>query len=338
MNRGNFFSVELDAFYSACELGMNAACLYLVMAMGADRSGATTSWSCNALEMRTSISRRRAKEAQRLLLHAGLICQTKAGKHPQFKFKLQKNAEKVYLPNELIHGAANEVTPLELMRQGGDVMALRLFVDLYAVTNFADDGGVNADIVLQEYEGKKVGEVGEFAIWGFDAGCNTIRTGYPIVSCHKSSSGEDMWREFWSRLQSLQQLGLCRYMPVLFDGPDGEIIHPLENPFTGESMTEITYGAVERLMEDRLHADIENYSLVIPIYRHIRNPVVKGVLALMYRQKTQLTAAGYQVTQERWDNYQGIYENIGCTYQGDIKGTSRGNQRGVKGISREISR
>ena len=168
--------------------------------MGTDRSGVKTAWSCNSLETRTSISRRRAKEAQGRLLQAGLIRQNKAGKHPRFDFVLQKDAEKVYLPNEFIDGAADETAPLELVRQGGVVETLRLLVDLYSVTNFADDGGVNPDIVWQEFKGEKLYEIGEFAIWGFGhSGGGTVRYSYPVVSFHEPDEPKDVWEEFWGR-------------------------------------------------------------------------------------------------------------------------------------------
>lgn len=327
MSSGKFFSIELDAFHDACALGLNAACLYLVMAMGTDRSGVKTAWSCNSLETRTSISRRRAKEAQGRLLQAGLIRQTKAGKHPRFNFVLQKDSEKVYWPNEFIDGASDEIAPLELMRQDGDVMALRLLVDLYSVTNFADDGGVNPDIVWQQYEGEKTCEVGEFAVWGFCGASRYVGAHHRIAGCHNPEMDKGKWDVFWDRLQALQNLGLCRFVPVLFDGPEGEIIHHLENPFTGESMVEITCWAAANLVEERLHI-VTCHSLVIPIHKHIRSPVVKGVLALTYRQKTQLTAAGFQATQERWDSYQTMYDRLRgeCTYQGYIKGKSKEHQ------------
>lgn len=327
MSTGNFFSVELESFHAACGLGMNAACLYLVMAMGTDRTGVKTAWSCNALEVRTSVSKRKAKEAQACLLKAGLIQQTKAGKHPRFNFVLQNDSEKVYLPSEFIDGAADEIPPLELMRQGGDVMALRLLVDLYSVTNFADDGGVQTDIVYQSYESEKLADVGELTIWGFDIGQLTAYGGRPIISCHVPGRSDSEWNEFWGRLRAFQGVGLCHFVPVLFDSDGGEVMHHLVNPFTGESMVEDAMWAAVNLVEERLHLD-SYHTLKIPILSHIRNPVVKGVLAPKYRQQTQLTAAGYQATQERWEYYQGLYVHLQteCSYQGYIKGVSKVHQ------------
>lgn len=331
MSTGNFFSVELESFHAACELGMNEACLYLVMAMGTDRKGIKTSWSCNALQTRTSITKRKAKAAQQSLLGSGLIRQTKQGKHPHFEFVLQGDSEKVFLPSEFIDGAADEIPPLELMRQGGDVMALRLLVDLYSVTNFADDGGVQTDIVFFGYKSEKLSEVGEFAIWGFDQEQENVYSLRPAICCHVlgDATRDLRLKEFGPRLKAIQDLGLARFVPVLFDSDGGEIMHHLENPFTGESMVENAKWAAANLVENRLHFDCsDEHDLVLPILKHFRSPVVKGVLALKYRQKTQLTAAGYQITQERWQFYQTMYEHLQaeCSYQGYIKGISKVHQ------------
>jgi len=230
------------------------------------------------------------------------------------------------LPSEFVEGAAGEIPPLELMRQGGDVMALRFLIDLYSVTNFADDGGVQTDVIYQEYKAEKLAEVGELTIWGFD---REVETAYPrcsAIRCHVSNDAKEERKleKFWPRLKALQDLGLARFVPVLFDSEGGGIMHHLVNPFTGESMAEDVFAAASNLAEDRLYIDTY-HDLVIPILKHIRKPVVKGVLALKYRQKTQLTAAGYQATQERWQYYQAMYEHLKteCSYQGCIKGTSR---------------
>ena len=50
----------------------------------------------------------------------------------------------VWLPNALIDGAANEVPPVELIRQTRNLPALRLLIELYAV-QFLPSGGVPRD-------------------------------------------------------------------------------------------------------------------------------------------------------------------------------------------------
>src|SRR5262249_4374947 len=52
-----------------------------------------------------------------------------------------------WLPNTLIDGAANEVPPVELIRQTGSLPALRLLVELYAVQFLPNYGGVPRELL-----------------------------------------------------------------------------------------------------------------------------------------------------------------------------------------------
>ena len=81
-----FFAVDVGCFQYACEIGLNPAVAYLVLASGTGSDNVTTSWSVNAIENYTSISRSRARDAVQLLLKKGLIQELKRGTRPQYKF------------------------------------------------------------------------------------------------------------------------------------------------------------------------------------------------------------------------------------------------------------
>jgi hypothetical protein len=67
----------------------------------------------------------------------------------------------IWLPNELVTGAAGETPPIELVRQVQDVMTLRLLIDLYHAQNLRDDGGIDRGIIWRRYERVKVGQQGQ---------------------------------------------------------------------------------------------------------------------------------------------------------------------------------
>ena len=166
-NRGHFFALSRPKFHEVCEYGVNVACLYIVMARGTGKSNCMTSWSCHALQRYTSITRSRAKAAKDAILQSGLVSLEKAGNHPRYRIQLGQDEELVWLPNEIVDGAAKETTPLERLRQTADPLVFRLFADIYAVSNFADDSGVPKEVMYQEYERKRIGESRQFTFWGF---------------------------------------------------------------------------------------------------------------------------------------------------------------------------
>lgn len=71
--RGDFFAIDYRAWHRACDLGLNAAVAYLLLARGTLKDNRTTSWSVHATEGRTGISRPKAKIAIEKLIADGLI-------------------------------------------------------------------------------------------------------------------------------------------------------------------------------------------------------------------------------------------------------------------------
>jgi hypothetical protein len=142
---GAFFAVDQRSFAKAISLGMNAAIVYLVLACGTGRDNLTTSWSVNAVEKYTGIGRSRVIEALNLLIANDLV-RHKSKRKPSYKlvrfYEIGKRGQRgrrrrdaqqwVWLPNTIVTSAANEIPPIERIRQSQNVAALRLFIDLYA--------------------------------------------------------------------------------------------------------------------------------------------------------------------------------------------------------------
>ena len=175
-----FFAVNCHLWKMACDLGMNSAIAYLVAARGTASDMRTTPWSAEAMRKRTSLPWSLCKVAFERLLKAGLLQSINdVGKRPKYilssldevlelnpalisgkEIGTAINQERqllssmplegeetdpdwIWLPNPIVDGVAGETTPLELLRQSGNLIALRLFIDLYHAQSLADFGGVD---------------------------------------------------------------------------------------------------------------------------------------------------------------------------------------------------
>lgn len=85
--RGNFFAIDRRVWDHVCLLGLNPAVAFLVLARGSGGDNATTSWSVEATEKRTGVSRHRAKAAVELLENAGVLELLKSGSRPQRRIR-----------------------------------------------------------------------------------------------------------------------------------------------------------------------------------------------------------------------------------------------------------
>ena len=82
LGRDQFFAVDRRAWAKACDLGINAAIAYLVMARGTGHDMRSTSWSAKAIQERTSVPWRQCKAAIQAVVASGLVRQDKGGQQP----------------------------------------------------------------------------------------------------------------------------------------------------------------------------------------------------------------------------------------------------------------
>ncbi len=333
-NRGNFFAIDKAQWSGVCELGMNPALLYLFLARGSDKLNTMTSWSANALEKYTAVSRTRAKSARMTLLNSGFVNVLKGGRHPKYELLrstgFQTKRDEIWLPNELVTGAAGEVTAIERVRQTADVMRLKLLVDLYYQQNLVDDCGIARACVYKSYDRKRIAESGVFTIWGFS--CTATYYCYrnnEAVSPHYCRDNE----LFFDRFGTLCDLGLIVVTPYLCesDAPDAEIIHPLGNVFDCEDLSLVVEEAVMRMLPEQYEHETDFHEFLVPVPRHVGNVAVVGIAQTLFRPRTSLTAAGKAHHVDRISAYREAYENMALEddmqYQGYIKVGSRSLQR-----------
>lgn len=110
---------------------------YLVLVRGSGVDNVTTSWSSQSIRTYTGISPEPSKRAINLLAELGFIKIVKQGRKPSYKITLSKkkskndNSDILFIPNNIVTGAADEVPPLKRLVQYQDPYVLYLFIRLY---------------------------------------------------------------------------------------------------------------------------------------------------------------------------------------------------------------
>lgn len=341
--RGDFFAIDRRTWERVCRAGMNPACAYLVLACFSARDNRRTNASVQAVEKYTSISRSRSRLALEAILGKGYVQQTRRGLHPRYdllpaaelpgvistpprpvrlrreaavafaerltKWEAQERAAKkpdlIWLPNDLVTGAAGETPPIARVRQTQDAMTLRLLVDLYYAQDLREDGGVSRRVTYQKFKRVRVGQSGPFIVWGFEREGAWVDWQLPIAACHrrealtpaekkdKANPGVDFFR----RQDELLSLGLVEWVPTLFEGEDldAEMLHPYGTMGT-DGLTDRLGAAAHQaglalLTENQTAWVNENALLLAPIHRHVGSVAMIGVARLRYRPRTSKTAA-----------------------------------------------
>lgn len=317
--KSGFFAVGRDTFIKACELGVNPGTAFLVMARGSGGDNVTTSWSAEAVSKRLGVRWATANAAVKALVEAG-ITPTMESKRPTYK--LGKEGDLIWLPNQIVDGAKNEVPPVLKLRQMQDAMALRLFSELYASQNLREDGGVSKDVVYRSFDRERIGQQGTQVVWYFTHKSTSFRWG-PVTEPHrrtptsKSEKADTYFagKAFWDRLGKIEAAGLIEWVPYLFEGPEGEAIHPLA--WSGMDIERALYGACREagaalltraqevwLMENRTGG------WLVPAPAYMGEVTMIGLMRLRYRPHTRMTSAWWADYSVRCAQFTAAYRGI----------------------------
>ncbi|HME29232.1 MAG TPA: hypothetical protein VKE53_05145 [Pseudolabrys sp.] len=250
----------------------------------------------------------------------------------------------VWLPNALVDGAANEVPPVELIRQTRSLPALRLLIELYAVQFLPNYGGVPRELLKGGFERVKVGEQGPFVVWGFRS--NQLIAGRGLYGpfltgqyCQEDTRRDTgMETSFWPAVYTLTDLGLVERVGMLLDGEDNEaeIMHPYAirggEPAERELAAAAELAAQTMVTKGQLTWSQEEGYHLVPVLKHIANVTVVDVFRLKYRPHTTATSAWFglmqQTTAEYLDHYRAIIKGTKSAHEPgcNIKARSRLNQ------------
>jgi len=384
MNSDGFFRIDRRTWAAVCELGMNPAVAYPVLACGTGGDNRTTAWSAEAVARYSGMAWKRSKPAVQELCKYGFVTQIKNSTRPRYELLDWAEVEKtrpamnayqrsgvfdkvarahqlegdlqrqtadalvkagrlcrsgdgytvpatddaplseqyVWLPNTIVMGThAGEDSPLARIRRTGDVLTLRLLVDLYHAQHLRDDGGIDRAVLCEEFERTRVGEQGIHVIWSFVPAGQYWVSSDRITQPHweKGTDGKLM---FWRRLSVLQQQGLVEWIPHLCesDKPDAEIIHPYGRDWSATGLKNLenavghaAYRAGEimgkrsEVVSQWMHTRMGALCLA-PVLRDYPDVAMVGIARLRYRPHTKLTS-------QWWARQQGELPGIIKQYQ-----------------------
>ena len=224
---GRFFRVDMRCWAQACELGLDAALAYLAFNAGRRGRQPTTLWGRTALCNHLGLSRSHARLAMQRLEQAGLVVPAADQKLVR-RVVESKAPDHAYLPQSLVLGAVGERTPLTLLREAGDELLLRLFVELYQHHELLDEDGLPLRIAHQRWEKSVVSRSDSWCVVAFMRTQVQVGTQLtpndPLLLPHaheRDRPGHDRREPFLERLTTLSShLGLLVPVPRLTETDD----------------------------------------------------------------------------------------------------------------------
>jgi hypothetical protein len=394
--RGGFFIVDRGMFHKACALGLRPAIALLILARFTQGRGATSRASSNAIEKRTGIGRKAAREAIGALEKDGIVTRSGSPTRPVHRITrhldlpdprgaiserqqeaftrvtrksrdaalnplkastLNRNdaaimgnlervghvrrvgheweavprdpGEPVWLPNELVDGVNGNPSPVELIRQTGDPMTLRLLVDLYTAHRLDEWHGVDPRIICGTFEEVYRREVGAALVVAWVPTKPRLRCGWgnTVTDPHEGDA-QNLEGAFYERLGVLERLGLLTFVPHVVDGDGAPVYpcsrsvgHPLELELGAAAVT-----AAESILDARSRGgreeppDLDWSEIIAVVPAHMARASLVGVARLAFRPKTAMTAAWLSDLGARHAEWMGRF---GSTALGETQGIAK---------------
>jgi hypothetical protein len=225
----------------------------------------------------------------------------------------------IWVPNAVVTGADREVPPLERLRQTQDVLALRLFVELYLAQDLKEDGGIGRQYLERAYDREKVASCAEYVVWGFKRRAD-FTTSNPITGLEFSRVDEVS--DYLERMKVLEDLRLIELAPHLVEGlsADAELLHPYG---TGDSTSiEDRLGRAARSAAFAMISGVQakqakqNQLLLAPVLRHFGNVQLVGIARLRYRPHTRRTQGWRAELDGNGAKWRAGYEDLEARFAG----------------------
>ena len=266
-----------------------------------------------------------------------------AQRDPEGRFVLADEDNYIWLPNSLISVDQPSISsPVERLRQTGDVMTLRLLIDLYHHHGLVEDGGISRHVMYCPYDAVVLGEKGIHRVVDFQQGYPTACP-VPVLLAHSTGvNGQGWGKDLWKRLGDIQTLGLLEWIPSLCEDdaksdPDASVVHALG----GDDHARGVWRAAQEAACKLLPESYERLGYALPIHKHQRKFAVVGIARLTHRPWTQQTAKWWAEHVDRCKRWDSAYEHLDAgqplrtnvQHQGVLKDHQRGVNGGSKGVA-----
>ena len=220
---------------------MNLALAYLVLLAGTGADHRLTKWSTGAVSEHTGMRKDAARHAIGELIAGKLIerAETSTPAFPHYNVLPPKPPAKgepeptpIFLPVGLVTGlTGTDTSMLRRMRETGDVLALRLLIDLYGEVTTDAPYAVAIPAMRgypdQPETAEKALEMGAHAIW--ELASITASQSMSLDINRYLNKGETPKKKFWERVKLLGQVGATYTEPWLCStaGNDADPIFPM---------------------------------------------------------------------------------------------------------------
>lgn len=211
------------------------------------------------------------------------------------------SSDPLWLPNELVDGIPDAPAPVERVRQTGDVLTLRLFVDLYSAHRLDEWHGVNPELLWLQYDEVFRQPVGSVILLAWEPsrpGGLHARRKSEITSSQTDGSQEGD-KLLFERIDTLGRLGLLQFVPHVVDG-GGAVVYPCPQTLSRADderglPIEREVGAAARAAAGKLlpfeRGSLPCGAIVAVVPRHMGTATLIGIARLTFRPKTAMTAA-----------------------------------------------
>lgn len=171
--RGRFFYIEKNQWSQVCSYKVaDMQSAYAIMARGANgENHKTTEWSVNSVEKRLKIPEWKAKAEIERLVNEGFL--KRAGfvgedtRRPIYEIVLPEKPEWICVPNSIVEGLnkGSKPSPLLQLKLVGNVLALRILIDLYSFLKLESVGGCS--ILSRLFHAEQICEWNAWKVWSF---------------------------------------------------------------------------------------------------------------------------------------------------------------------------
>lgn len=155
-------------------------------------------------------------------------------------FVSERPMVKAYLPNSLVGDETGKPisgsTIVDRIRLARDPMTFRLLVDLYALQDLAELGGVDRWFLRKKFARRTITRTGTFQVWEYSEGSELVRVQGGKLSHHarkvteaEKAAGWNSAKDFFPRVKILEDAGALEWVYYLAedDTETSVLIHPL---------------------------------------------------------------------------------------------------------------